>query len=133
MFESLFIIKINTSFNMEGKSQTMHLSAFRKNKNKILRGHSSSGQYGTIQSEQNQGRQKKYIYIFIWPSLQNGLSEPIKFLFHFSFLGYSKEVFLPRQNYKIFVWWGRGEHRIHQWCQPINSVDFVLKRVELIN
>lgn len=59
MFESLFIIKINTSFNMEGKSQTMHLSAFRKNKNKILRGHPSSGQYGTIQSEQNQGRQKK--------------------------------------------------------------------------
>lgn len=63
MFESLFIIKINTSFNMEGKSQTMHLSAFRKNKNKILRGHPSSGQYGTIQSEQNQGRQKK-IYIY---------------------------------------------------------------------
>lgn len=44
---------------MEGKSQTMHLSAFRKNKNKILRGHPSSGQYGTIQSEQNQGRQRK--------------------------------------------------------------------------
>lgn len=44
---------------MEGKSQTMHLSAFRKNKNKTLRGHPSSGQYGTIQSEQNQGRQKK--------------------------------------------------------------------------
>lgn len=44
---------------MEGKSQTMHLSAFRKNKNKILRGHPSSGQYGTIQSQQNQGRQKK--------------------------------------------------------------------------